>query len=334
MLIFKQPKKLIFMKTMKPMLGLFVAAFAFYSCSSDDDAAPQPPTAKSSLTIKAQSGLNGTANKTTQAASDVQIDGFMINLSEIEFEFADNDQNQTFSVGAMDDDDDLAYEELPEEIKSYLDENYPEDAFCKAELEDDGPYMYEVELESGFELYFREDYTLYATENSDEPCELSDDNASSWGSQDDIELAGPFELDLGQGEVTIADVEIPVGVYEEVEFEMDINKNPESDLYQKSILITGTISGVPFEFYHTFEEEFEIDYEDAGQNLIVEEGGDASVVFNFDIPAVVANVDISSAQDLNNDGIIEISPIDEDGNNELAHQIKNAIVQYAELLDD
>ncbi|PJX23661.1 hypothetical protein CAP47_05375 [Psychroflexus sp. S27] len=322
------------MKTMKPMLGLFVAAFAFYSCSSDDDASPQPPMAKSSLTIKAQSGLNGTAEKITNAASDVEINQFMINLSEIEFEFADNDQNQVFSVGAMDDEDDLAYEDLPEEIKSYLDDNYPEDAFCKGELEDDGPYMYEVELESGLELYFKADFTLYATEASDEPCHESDQGGNSWGSQDDLELAGPFELDLSQGEVTVADVEIPVGVYEEVEFEMDINKEPASDLYQKSIMITGSISGKPFTFYHTFEEEFEIDYEDAGQNLVIEEGGDATVVFNFDLQAVVNTVDLSSAQDLNNDGQIDISPIDEDGNNALAHQIKNAIVEYAELLDD
>ncbi|MGO2102429.1 MAG: hypothetical protein ACTH3E_05210 [Psychroflexus halocasei] len=323
------------MKTMKPMLGLFVAALTFYSCSSDDDAAPQPPMTKSSLTIKAQSGLNGTAEKITNAASDVEINQFMINLSEIEFEFADNDQNQVFSVGAMDDEDDLAYEDLPEEIKSYLDDNYPEDAFCKAELEDDGPYMYEVELESGFELYFRDDFTLYATEASDEPCnDDGNQGGNAWGSQDDIELAGPFELDLSQGEVTIANVEIPVGVYEEIEFEMDINNNPSSDLYQKSIMITGIISGKPFTFYHTFEEEFEIDYEDAGQNLVIEEGSDASVVFNFDLQAVINTVDLSSAQDLNNDGTIDISPIDEDGNNALANQIKNAIVQYAELLDD
>lgn len=321
------------MKTMKPMLGLFVAAFAFYSCSSDDDASSQPPTTTSSLTIKAQSLLNGTVGKSVHAASNVEIDRFLLNISEIEFEFADD--NDLFSMGSStNSDDDLTYEELPDGIKSYLEENYPEDPFCEGELENDGPYMYEVELASGFELYFRSDYTLYATETSDEPCIDDDDNGNSWGGDDDIELSGPFELDLSDGTVTVVDIDIPVGIYEEVEFEMDINKSPQSDLYQKSVLIEGKISGTPFVFFHTFEEEFEIDYEDSGQNLVIDESNNASIIFNFDLNAVINSVDLSSAQDLNNDGTIDISPIDEDGNNQLAHDIKNAIVEYAELLDD
>lgn len=320
------------MKTIKPMLGLFVAAFAFYSCSSDDDGSPQPPTATSSLTVKAQSSLNGTAGKSANAASNVEIDRFLLNISEIEFEFADD--NDVFSMGSStNSDDDLTYEQLPDGIKSYLEDNYSEDSFCEGELENDGPYKYEIELESGFEIYFRSDYTVYATEASDESCFEDDDQGNSWGG-DEMELSGPFELDLSDGAVSVVDIEIPVGVYEEVEFEMDINKSPESDLYQKSVLINGTISGTPFVFFHTFEEEFEIDYEDTDQNLVIDESNNATIIFNFDLNAVINTVDLSSAQDTNNDGTIEISPVDEDGNNQLAHNIKNAIIDYAELLDD
>ena len=58
--------------------------------------------------------------------------------------------------------------------------------------------------------------------------------------------------------ITVINVEIPVGEYEEVEFEMDRSSDPSSDLYQKSILMRGTIPVTEFEFSHTFSEEFEI----------------------------------------------------------------------------
>jgi len=62
----------------------------------------------------------------------------------------------------------------------------------------------------------------------------------------------PFELSLNSDVITVINVEIPVGEYEEVEFEMDRSTNPNSDLFQKSILMRGTISGTEFEFFHTF----------------------------------------------------------------------------------
>jgi hypothetical protein len=86
-------------------------------------------------------------------------------------------------------------------------------------------------------------------------------------------------------------------------------------------------------FFHTFEEDFEVDYEDEGQNLIIDDSNNNEVTFNFDLNAVVNAVDFSSAADGDGDGTILISPDDNDGNNALANQIKSAIVQFAELLD-
>src|SRR5690625_2103436 len=54
-----------------------------------------------------------------------------------------------------------------------------------------------------------------------------DDFGNSYGSDDDIELKGPFEFDLLSGEnFYLVDIEIPNGIYEEIEFEFDKSENP------------------------------------------------------------------------------------------------------------
>lgn len=164
--------------------------------------------------------------------------------------------------------------------------------------------------------------------------ELDDDYGDGFYDDDDeFELSGPFEIDLLSGQTTITSINIPNGVYEEVEFKMHRNTNASSDLYNKSIQIKGTIGTTPFIFWHNVEEDFEVDYEDAGQNLIISDNT-ATIVFEFDLDAVLANVDLSSANDGNGDGLIEISPNDPDGNQGLANTIKDKIKEYTDLLDD
>ena len=50
--------------------------------------------------------------------------------------------------------------------------------------------------------------------------------------------------------------------------------------------------------------------------------------------AILASIDLTTATDGNNDGLIEISPIDTDGNNGLANIIKNKIKDATDLYDD
>lgn len=322
------------MKILKPIAGILAIAFLF-SCSSEDSASDMSleNVPKSNLEIKA------TAFSEAKSASDVDISEFFINIKNIEFEFAEGFGIPEGASGSSDDDD-LTFEELPNEIVAYLDENYPNDSFCKGELEedndDDDPYKYEIELQSGTEIYFKEDYSIYAIEPDDDGCDIDDEdsNEDRFDSEDEFELRGPFELNLSAGEVTVVDVEIPVGEYEEVEFEMDRSNDPTSELYQKSILMRGAISGTPFEFYHTFDEDFEVEYEDTGRNLIITEENNNSVVFEFDLVSVFNSIDMSNASDGNANGTIEISPEDNDGNNQLANSIKNAIKYYIDLLDD
>ena len=331
------------MKTIHLILA-FCISVSFLACSNDDgsedninenDPANGP---KSNLSIKATTTFNPTAGK-SKAAANFEVDAFLINIRKIEFEYA-NGSGSSNSQSNDDDEDELMFDELPVEIQNYISTNHPNDPFCKAKEEDsdDDPYKYEVELASGLELYFRADFSLYAQEQDDSPCSANnggnDDGSNGFGDDDEFQLAGPFEINLLDDDTTtIINVEIPIGEYEEVEFKMDRNTNPNSALFQKSIMIKGTLNGMPMEFFHTFDEDFELDYEDAGQNLIIDDSNNNEVTFNFDLNAVVNSVNLDAATDGNNNGIIEISPNDTDGNTALANQIKNAIVQFAELID-
>ena len=324
---------------------MFSLAIGFMSCSNDDSAVDNnnsnDPTndPKSNLSIKATTTFNGTAGKSV-AAANLDINQFLINIKKIEFKYADASKS-TNTKSDDDQENSLTFDQLPVEIQDYINTNHPDDPFCKAKEEDsssDDPYQYEVDLASGLELYFKADFTLYAQEQDDSPCNSDDDSSNDgsngFGDDDEFQLAGPFEINLLNEETTtIVNVEIPLGEYEEVEFKMERSVDPNSVLFQKSIMITGTLNGMPMTFYHTFDEDFEIDYEDAGQNLIIDGTNNNEVIFNFDLNAVVNAVNFDAATDANADGVIEISPVDSDGNNALANQIKNAIVQFAELID-
>jgi hypothetical protein len=154
--------------------------------------------------------------------------------------------------------------------------------------------------------------------------------------KDDIELEGPFELDLLAGQISFITADVPNGVYEELEFKFDKSDDVTSDLFEKSVLIQGTLNGTPFIFWHDFEDEVEVDFEDPQFDLTVQNNVDGLVI-NFDLTLVfneAAGVDLSQATDGNNNGIIEISPNDTDGNNDLAQAIRNRIKAAIDLLDN
>ncbi|WP_339612005.1 hypothetical protein [uncultured Planktosalinus sp.] len=168
--------------------------------------------------------------------------------------------------------------------------------------------------------------------------DFGDDDGGPGGNfYGDLELEGPFELDLSQPDVVFpfANIEIPLGQYEELEFDITRSSNSESILFQRSILIEGTIQGMPFVFWHNFEEDVEVDFEDTNIDIVVESNGE-SVVINFDLSFLFNTniIDLSNATDNNGDGVIEISPNDQDGNNALANLIKETIKEAIELLDD
>jgi Domain of unknown function (DUF4382) len=165
--------------------------------------------------------------------------------------------------------------------------------------------------------------------------EMDDDFSSGdgfYGDDDDIELRGPFELNLLNGTTEITSLNVPSGVYKEVEFKMAKNRTSGSDMFNKSIEIKGTINGTPFEFWHNVEEDFEIDYDDTNQNIVVTDNT-TTIIFDFDLNAAINSIDFSVATDGDGDGIIEINPNDTDGNQSLANVIKDKIKDSCDLDD-
>lgn len=172
----------------------------------------------------------------------------------------------------------------------------------------------------------------------DDGSEEGNDETNNERLYDDVEFDGPFELDLltGVAEVQVSSANVPMDTFEEIEFKMSPSQDDTSDLYGKSILVEGFINGTPFVYWHNTDEEFEVDYANA-TNDIVMNGGSTSIVINFDLNLIfgaTSSIDFSSATDGNGDGVIEIYPGDMDGNSHLADTIKNLLHEGADLEDD
>lgn len=157
---------------------------------------------------------------------------------------------------------------------------------------------------------------------------------------DDVKLKGPFVLDLldqnGFVEGLVTTANVPNARYEEVEFKF--HKNTEAgEMDGKSIMITGTINGSPFVFWHDTDEEFEIDFENTATDLVVN-GNTAAIAINFHFDrlfsAVKGGLDLSSAVDGDGNGVIEINPFDNDGNRDRAHALKTLLEDATDLIDD
>jgi len=159
-----------------------------------------------------------------------------------------------------------------------------------------------------------------------------DNHDGMYNDDDEIKLSGPWELNLLNQSAPITTVAIANGTYEEVEFKLNKSLISTSPMYNKTVELRGTINGIPFVFWHDFEQEFEIDYEDSAQNLVVNNGS-FDLVFNFDLNQVLSQVDLSSAVDGNGNGVIEIGPDDTDGNNALAQTLNDHIEDATEMED-
>lgn len=164
------------------------------------------------------------------------------------------------------------------------------------------------------------------------------DAKAAEGSFKDIKLKGPYELNLlEQGKTlheSIGVTTLPNAAYDEVEFKIHKGKElPESNpLYNKSILVKGTINSTPFIMWHDVEEEFEVSYADDRE--FIAKSNKLHLTIDFQIERIlnaVNSIDLTQAKDGNNDGIVEISPYDKDGNNALAKLLKDNIREAADL---
>lgn len=158
---------------------------------------------------------------------------------------------------------------------------------------------------------------------------------------DDIELAGPFTVNLldngASMTAVLANVNLPAGVYDEIEFEIDDVEDAQSPMYDKSIEVTGEIDGTPFIFYTDEEYEIEVEFEN-GTALTIDLAKDVILNVEFDLTQLFGtasgSIDLSQAKDGNGDGLIEIHYNDPDGNQGLADLIEDAIDDIIYSYDD
>ncbi len=156
----------------------------------------------------------------------------------------------------------------------------------------------------------------------------------------DIDLEGPFEVDLMKNgdplsTTIVQNVELPQAAYDEIEFKFRESENPISEMLGKSILVEGTIGETPFVFWTDEEIEVDIEFE---KGVFLEEAEMAIITVSFDVmnlfnPAA-GGIDISSATDGNDNGIIEIYPEDPDGNEDLADQLWDKLEDIIEAFED
>jgi len=157
----------------------------------------------------------------------------------------------------------------------------------------------------------------------------------------ELELQGPFEVDLvnnGNTQLTnlVTGVQLPQATFDELEFEFERSENRASPLFGRSILVQGTINGVPFEYFSTMD-EFEVELEFEPPVDLTAAGG-VSVVVSIDLAAIFdptrGGVDISRATDLNGNGRIEIHLLDNDGNRALADRLDDAIWNAIDTIEE
>ena len=166
----------------------------------------------------------------------------------------------------------------------------------------------------------------------------NDDDINSSLDTDEIQFRGPYQIDLLDNtdalSQTIGNAFVPDGKYKEMRFKFhkDEDLPASNDLFDKSIYIEGTIDGTPFVFWHDTSENL-----DVGRSTgVLVQGNTVNFTVQFNISQFLSSlnqIDLSQATDNNNDGLIEIFPNDEDGNQDIADALKDNIKMAADLLN-
>lgn len=166
----------------------------------------------------------------------------------------------------------------------------------------------------------------------------NDDDPNSSLDTDEIQFRGPYQIDLLNGAdaltQTIGTAPVPDGMYKELRFKFhkDEALPVADDLYDKSIYIEGTIDGKPFVFWHDTSENLDLG-RSTGVQVI---DGVVEFTVTFDMSQFLSSlntIDLSMAVDGNEDGVIEIFPNDQDGNQDIADALKDNIKATADIIN-
>lgn len=166
----------------------------------------------------------------------------------------------------------------------------------------------------------------------------NDHDDSNIFNTDEVHFRGPYQIDLLDDSdalsQTIGGVIVPNGLYKELRFKLHKDDDlPSTDnLFDRSIYMEGTIDGVPFIFWHDTGENL-----DVGRSTgVLVEDGIVNFTVEFDISQFLNSlhqIDLGQATDNNKDGLIEIYPNDNDGNQDIADMLKDNIKMAADLLN-
>lgn len=148
---------------------------------------------------------------------------------------------------------------------------------------------------------------------------------SSYDSDDDYKLKGPFLVDLMNAgsfiDNVITTAEIPAGTYEKIRFKLAPSEEA-GNMEGKSIYISGKIDTVDFVFWHKRDAKFGIHLTDS---TFSSNSSNVTLAINLELEkvlnALAGGVDLTKATDGNGDGVITIDPEDSDGNKKLADTI-------------
>lgn len=155
----------------------------------------------------------------------------------------------------------------------------------------------------------------------------------------EVQFRGPFDVDLMSEtdalNQTIGNLEVEDGTYKIIRFKLHKSRErEESDpLYDRSVVLNGTIDGTPFEFWHDTSENFDVENSEG----IIVSGTSVNVVVKFKIDDLLTSlhsIDLSQATDTNENGLIEINPDNDDGNGDIADQLKENIKMAADLIKE
>ena len=155
----------------------------------------------------------------------------------------------------------------------------------------------------------------------------------------DVQFRGPYELDLLLNSdaltQTLGEIDLVDGTYSVLRFKLHKSRDwmQSSKLYDRSLYLAGTIDGNNFEFWHDTSENLDIE-NSAG---IIVNGNTVNVVVKFDIDLFLSSlhqIDLSTAVDGDEDGLIEINPDNDDGNSDLADQLKDNIKLAADMIKE
>lgn len=156
---------------------------------------------------------------------------------------------------------------------------------------------------------------------------------------EDVKLRGPFLIDLLNLDQNLNQVittlDIPNGQYEKIKFKFE-RSIQSGEMNGKTYFLKGTVNGKAFEIWSDKELEINMDFDDNKKDFIVN-SDNISLNIKLRLDALINKItDLASRSlllDTNDNGIIEISTTNIDGNQEIGKDIRELIQKEARLFD-